>query len=114
MKELFSNYAENYEEYKEFIHYLFTKRPPIDGQEAQREGICYFNQNDVTERERLIIILSVIKWEIDHDMLTEELAGELDYYYHEYQLGNLNQHIAPIDKTMIVHDLIECYKKIFE
>lgn len=113
MKEYFSNYAENYEEYKDFINYLFTKRPPIDGQEAQIEGISFFNQDDVTERERLIIVLSVIKWEIEHDMLTEELAGELDYYYHEYQLGRLDQHIHPIDRAMIVHDLIECYQKIF-
>ena len=113
MRECFSDYADNYEEYKSFIYYYFDKRPPMDGFEAQMEGICFIREEDVTERERFIMILSVIVWEIEHDMLTEELTGELEYYYYEWESGRLKQHIRKDDLLAMRRDLLVSYKKVF-
>lgn len=113
MKERFSDYADNYIEYRNFIDFMFNKRPPSDGAEAQREGLYFLNENELTERERLIMMLSVIKWEIEHNMLTEELKDELDYYYDEFTSGRLEKHFAKEDYILISQDLKECYQRVF-
>ncbi|MGN0539023.1 MAG: hypothetical protein ACI4KI_04135 [Candidatus Fimenecus sp.] len=113
MTDCFSDYADNYEEYLHFIYYLFNKREPFDGEEAQREGLYFLEEDKLTERERLIMMLSVIKWEIEHNMLTDELRDELDYYYDEFTSGRLTIHINPEDIRAITKDLTECYKKVF-
>jgi len=113
MKERFSDYADNYIEYRDFIYFMFKKRPPMDGEEAQFEGLYFLDENELTERERLIMMLSVIKWEVEHNMLTEELKNELDYYYDEVTSGRLEKHITKDDYKLILHDLTECYQRVF-
>ena len=82
--------------------------------EAAIAGQCFFlNEDELTERERLIMMLSVIKWEIEHNMLTEELKDELDYYCDEFTSGRLEKHIAKEDYILISQDLKECYQQVF-
>ena len=114
MQDCFSDYADNYIEYRDFIYSYFADRPITDGYDAQREGLEFLDESTLTERERFIMVMSVIKWEIEHDMLTPELEGELDYYYDEFVTGRLAEHINSEDVEPITTDLIECYKKIFE
>ena len=113
MKECFADYADSYDEYKSFICSLFKDRPPIDGQDAQCEGLYFLDEDELSERERLIMMLSVIKWEVDNDMLTEELKDELDYYYDEMTSGRLIKHIHKEDLASIKKDLSDCYKRVF-
>ncbi len=113
MKERFSDYADNYEEYRDFIYYLFDERPPIDGLDAQYEGLYFLDEDELTERERFIMMLSVIKWEVEHDMLTDELKDELEYYYDEVISGRFRKHIRKEDLSSIMSDLSECYNKVF-
>ena len=113
MKERFSDYADNYKEYKEFIYHLFDKRPPNDGLDAQYEGLYFLDEDKLTERERLIMMLSVIKWEVDHNMLTDELKGELEYYYDEVISGRFSKNIRKEDLDSIISDLSECYNRVF-
>ena len=113
MKECFADYAESYEEYRSFIYSYFKDRPPVTGYEAQCNGLHFLPENDLSERERLIMMLSVIKWEIDHNMLTEELKGELGYYYDEMTSGRLMKHIYKKDLLLIKEDLSDCYKRVF-
>lgn len=76
--------------------------------------VCFFlSEDELSERERLIMMLSVIKWEIDHDMLTDELEGELGYYYDELTSGRLLKHIYKKDFLSITTDLSDCYKQVF-
>ena len=114
MKERFSDYADNYTEYRDFIYALFKERPITDGYDAQEDGLYFIPESSLTERERLIMMLSVIKWEIEHDMLTSELKDELDYYYDELTSGRLKKHIHQEDLEAITTDLTECFKKVFE
>ena len=114
MDERFSDYADNYKEYLEFVYYLFNEREPLDGEDAQREGLYFLEEDKLTERERLIMMLSVIKWEIEHNMLTDELRDELDYYYNEFLSGRLKEHIYQEDRIAITKDLTECYQKVFK
>ena len=59
------------------------------------------------------MILSVIKWEVDNDMLTDELKNELNYYYGELTSGRLNKHIHKKDLISITKDFTDCYKIVF-
>ena len=59
------------------------------------------------------MMLSVIKWETDHDMLTDELKDELDYYYDELTSGRLKKHIRKKDLISITQDLTDCYNLVF-
>lgn len=113
MKERFSDYADTYDEYKSFIYSFFKDRPPIDGFDAQQNGLYFLDEDTLSERERLIMMLSVIKWEIDHDMLTGELKDELDYYYDELTSGRLKKHIRTKDLIAITKDLTDCYNVVF-
>ena len=113
MKDRFSDYADNYTEYKNFIYSFLKDRPITDGYDAQCDGLYFIDEDTLTERERLIMMLSVIKWEIDHDMLTEELKDELDYYYDELISERLLLHIEAEDLQAIKTDLTDCYKKVF-
>lgn len=113
MKECFADYADSYEEYKSFIYSYFKDRPPVTGYEAQCNGLHFLSEDELSERERLIMMLSVIKWEIDHNMLTNELEGELDYYYDELTSGRLKKHIHKKDLISITKDLTDCYNKVF-
>ena len=113
MKERFSDYADSYDEYKSFIYSFFKDRPPIDGFDAQRNGLYFLDEDTLSERERLIMMLSVIKWEIGHDMLTDELKDELDYYYDELTSGRLKKHIHKKDLISITQDLTDCYNLVF-
>ena len=108
MKECFADYANSYEEYNSFIYSYFKDRPPVTGYEAQCNGLHFLSEDELSERERLIMMLSVIKWEIDHDMLTDELEGELDYYYDELTSGRLKKHIRAKDFIAITKDLTNC------
>ena len=57
--------------------------------------------------------LPVIKCEIDHDLLTDAMRKELLRYYQLYQSGELVKILAPYEADAIIHDLTECYHKVF-
>ena len=67
-----------------------------------------------TERQRLNIILPLIVWCVEHNTLTDNLSGELDYYYDELINGRLDDFLDPKEAEEIIHDITSCYKKVFE
>ena len=87
---------------------------PADGQRAQGMWLTEFPQSELEEAERLNILLPVIKWEIENDMLTEELSDELYLYFEDLQEGRLDGVLNEEESPLIIKDLTECYKKVFE
>lgn len=67
----------------------------------------------ITEAERLNFMLTVIKWETDHGCVSEPVKDELYLYYEQYANGELDSIIEPEERETVVHDLTECFNKVF-
>lgn len=59
------------------------------------------------------MILSVIMYETEHNILTPEIKGELGYYYRTYKNGLLNDTLGDDEKEQAIKDLCNCYDKVF-
>lgn len=106
-------YEDNYMEWLNDTYDELSVKKPLNGSQVQ--DICLNNTDDsqLTERERLIIILPVIKWEIEHDMLTDELRDELYLYNEDIISGKFDGILGEDEEEQVKHDLFECYEKVF-
>lgn len=86
---------------------------PKTGKAAETAELWDIDEEILTEGERLNALLPLIKWEIEHDMLTRELSDELYLYYEDYINGKLDDVIADYEKDEVIHDLTECFNKVF-
>ena len=88
--------------------------PITSGEGRASSWLSEFNEGMLSETERLNVILPLIKWCTEHDLMTDNLKGELDYYYDQYLTGGLDGILVDSEAEEIVHDLTECYKKVFK
>lgn len=72
-----------------------------------------FNESVLTEGERLNVVLPLIKWEIDHNDLTEAMSDELYLYYEDLLKGRLDGVIDEEEASLVIGVLTECYIKAF-
>ena len=84
-----------------------------NGQSVQDYMLGDTDDSQLTERERLMCILPVIKWMIEHDMLTKECKTELRIYYREYNEGKFDGLLGDDEADEIRKDLFDCYHKVF-
>lgn len=59
------------------------------------------------------MILSVIMYETEHNILTPEIKGELGYYYRTYKNGLLSDMLGDDEREQAIKDLCNCYDKVF-
>ncbi len=71
------------------------------------------DESQLTERERLIMILSVVIYEVEHNMLTEEMRGEPDYYYGMLADGEPEGILAENEKVDLIGDFKKYYTMVF-
>ena len=83
------------------------------GEQADTSWLSEFNENQLEEAERLNVILPLIKWCVENDLLTEELEDELYLYYEDYTCGRLDGILAEYEAEEVIKDLTGCYKKVF-
>ena len=88
-------------------------KPPRTGGDAELMQIWDTNENNLHEAERLNMLLPVMKWEIENDKLTDWLKEEIYLYYEDIYLGNFDDVIDESEKEKVVHDLTECFNKVF-
>lgn len=86
---------------------------PKSGAQVQDLSLHDTDETQLTERERLIMTMSVIIYETDHDMLTKEIRGELDYYYGMLLDGELENLLADNEKDQLIEDLKKYYTIVF-
>lgn len=86
---------------------------PATGERAANSWLPEFDENKLQEAERLNVILPLIKWCVERDLLTDELKDELDLYYEDYTNGVLDGILADYEADDVIADLTACYKKIF-
>ncbi|MBQ7522944.1 MAG: hypothetical protein IJT07_00255 [Oscillospiraceae bacterium] len=104
---------DTYLSWKEFAYYVLDDINPTCGRDAQEFFLYQMDEDSLTERERLFAILSAISYELDHDMLTQELKGELRYYYAQYKNGNLATLLNKDEREEVQNELLNFYQKVF-
>lgn len=96
---------------------IFLSRMRLDnpktGAAAASLWLPEFDEGRLQEAERLNVILPLIKWCVDRDLLTDELKDELDLYYEDYTNGVLDDVLADYEANEVIVDLTACYKKVF-
>ena len=75
-------------------------------------GDC--DDSQLQEAERLNMLLPLLKWSVEHDMMTDILEDELYLYYEDYRSGKLNDILDDCEAKEIITDLIWCYKTHFK
>jgi len=106
-------FEDNYMEWREYTYKFLDRRSPKNGQIAQQYALEDTDDSQLTERERLLCILPVIKWMIEHDMLTKECKMELKIYYREFNEGKFDGLLGDDEADEIRKDLFDCYHKAF-
>ena len=106
-------FDDNYMEWREDTYYILGKIRFTNGQAAQDYLLGDTDDSELTKRERLLSVLSLIKWMIEHSMLTKECKTELRIYYREFNEGKFNGLLGDDEVDEIRKDLFECYHKVF-
>ena len=106
-------YEASYNDYLEsrFKHLEYSK--PKKGSVVEDLILLDTDEDSLTERERFIFILVAIKYEVEHDMLTEWMKDELDYYFDLFERNAFEDELGEDEEEQVMHDLYECYKKVF-
>lgn len=108
------DYASQTEEVQEMLKRIIEARGGNDGIKYL-EATYLYNYNDslLREDERLSVILPLIKACAEYNYVSEELKGELEYYYDFYEKGKLDFALNDLDKDIVVKDLVYCYQLVF-
>ena len=85
---------------------------------AYRESIVdfwlsEFDESTLEEAERLNVLLPLIKWCVEHNVMTKNLEGELALYYKDYTQGKLDDILADYEAEEVIADLVWCYQTHF-
>ena len=106
-------YHITYKDMKELFLEFAEQRKFTTGEQADISWLSEFDENRLKEAERLNVILPLIKWCVENDLLTEELEDELYLYYEDYTCGRLDGILAEYEAEEVIKDLTGCYKKVF-
>ena len=106
-------YEDNYQSWEEFFSHHLNRRKPKNGGQVQDIVLYDTDENSLTERERFIFILITVKYEIKHNMLTEEMKDELDYYFDVFERNVFEDVLGEDEEEQIMNDLRWCYEQVF-
>ena len=90
------------------------RRNPKSGAQVQDISLHDTDESQLTERERLIMIMSAVIYEVDHNMLTEELSDELYFYFQDLQSGKLDGMLAENEEAEVKADIEKYYAMVFD
>lgn len=86
---------------------------PKSGAQVQDLSLHDTDESKITERERLIMILTSIAYEVDHNMLTEELSDELYFYYQDLHSGKLDGILGENEAEDVKADIEKYHAMVF-
>lgn len=107
------DYDDTYMAWKEDEIARLERCNPTSGAQVQDLSLHDTDESSLTERERLIMIMCVVVYEADHNLLTEEIRGELGYYYRMLTEGKLDGMLADNEKAEVVADIEKYYTMVF-
>lgn len=106
-------YEDTYMAWKEDEFARLERHNPKSGEQVQDLSLHDTDESQLTERERLVMILIAIAFEVEHNMLTEELSDELYFYYQDLKTGKLEAILADNEKAAVVADIEKYYAAVF-
>ena len=99
---------------QEMFDDLMKKRNNLTGESVQCEWLSNFNENILEEAERLNVVLQVMRWQTEHNDVTEEIKGEIDWYYNAFKNDNFEKEIDEEERELVKRIFFECYNKAFK
>ena len=106
-------HEDTYMAWKEDEFARLEKLNPKSGAQVQDLSLHDTDESQLTERERLVMILTAIAFEVEHNMLTEELSDELYFYYQDLQAGKLDGILGDNEKAAVTADIEKYYAAVF-
>ena len=106
-------YEDTYMAWKEDEFARLERLNPKSGAQVQDLSLHDTDESQLTERERLVMILTAIAFEVEHNMLTEELSDELYFYYQDLQAGKLDGILGDNEKAAVTADIEKYYAIVF-
>lgn len=106
-------YEDTYMAWKADEFARLEKLNPKSGAQVQDLSLHDTDESKITERERLIMILTAIAYEVDHNMLTEELSDELYFYYQDLHSGKLDGILGENEAEEVKADIEKYYAMVF-
>ena len=106
-------YEDKYTDYFDMFYNIATERNLKTGSAVQDHCLYDTDEDSLSERDRFVMILAVIVYEIEHEILTPEMKDELGYYYREYNNGMFDGILGEDEEERIIKDLTDCYNKVF-
>lgn len=107
------DYEDTYMAWKEDELARLERLNPKSGAQVQDLSLHDTDESQLTERERLIMIMSVVIYEVDNNMLTEEIRGELGYYHRMMTEGKLEGMLAENEEAAVIADIEKYYTIVF-
>lgn len=89
---------------------IFT---PQSGAQVQDLSLHTTDESQLTKRERLVMILTAIAYEVEHNMLTEELEDELYFYYQDLHSGKLDGILGENEVEEVKADIEKYHAMVF-
>ena len=106
-------HEDTYMAWKEDEFARLERLNPKSGAQVQDLSLHDTDESQLTERERLVMILTAIAFEVEHNMLTEELSDELYFYYQDLQAGKLDGILGDNEKAAVTADIEKYYTAVF-
>ena len=107
-------YDLDYEGLKETFEYRFKDEKNLSGKRVQHGWLPEFNESTLEEGERLNILLPLMQWQTEHDDVTEEIKGEMEWYYDAFEYDNFEKEIDEEERELVKKIFFECYNKAFK
>lgn len=106
-------YEDTYKEWKEDDIEILNERQPKSGSQVQDIILYGTDERRISKRQRCIMIMSAISYEVDHDMLTPELKDELYFYNEDMETGKLEKCLGDNEKEDVYNDIRKYYKIVY-
>lgn len=107
-------YDFDYEGVKEMFEHRFNGQKNLTGKYAQCSWLPNFDESILEEGERLNILLPLMQWQTEHDDVTEEIKGEMEWYYDAFEYDNFEKEIDEEERELVKKIFFECYNKAFK
>ena len=107
-------YDLDYEGVKEIFEDRFNNRKDLTGKYAQCSWLPEFKESILEEGERLNVLLPLMQWQTEHDDVTEEIKGEMEWYYDAFEYDNFEKEIDEEERELVKKIFFECYNKAFK
>ena len=107
-------YDLDYEGVKEIFDDMIKFQRNVTGENAQNGWLPNFDESILEEGARLNVLLPLMQWQTEHDDVTEEIKGEMEWYYDAFEYDNFEKEIDEEERELVKKIFFECYNKAFK